>query len=188
MKKNINLLIINKNYLIKFKCRNLKKYEKVIQKAKECYTKFIALFSLNSEDKFSALFEKERIKYLAENEDEIKKERIISQKLLNSTSKSIKIHSLSKVNIVNELKNSSIKNEAAKIDKSCMDNVKNENDQISKNFQNSNESFFLENEKKEIDQKNSQNEENITNFETSLYNDSLNNKTKACFETEMETD
>lgn len=48
-------------------------------------------FSLNSGDSFWNVFEKERIKYLSENEDELKKERILANKLLfqsgNSTTR-----------------------------------------------------------------------------------------------------
>lgn len=59
----------------------------------KCYSKFISLFPSDPEESFLSIFEKKRIKYLTENENEIKKEKLISQKLLSNSSKSNKFQS-----------------------------------------------------------------------------------------------
>lgn len=83
--------------------------------AVKCYSKFISLFSLNSEEQFLSIFEKERVKFLTENEHEIKKEKLISQKLLSSRVKSNKTQSNTESN------NKLIKNEPTKKDNFCGD-------------------------------------------------------------------
>ncbi|RNA17619.1 PC4 and SFRS1-interacting isoform X1 [Brachionus plicatilis] len=130
-------------------CKNFKKSEKVRQIADECFSKFYSLFSINPGDSFSAIFERERIKYLAENEDEIKREKIIAQKLMVTRAKKTSIPLKHSSATKTETNNISITNESATPVVSCMGNAKNEDDQFSKQAKNLNESFSLRDKKKE---------------------------------------
>lgn len=77
-----------------FKCRKYKNSEKVRKQATECFYKFQYMFDIPTGETFWSIFEKEREKYLAENMEELKKERLFANKLQleagTSTSSTIK--------------------------------------------------------------------------------------------------
>ncbi len=57
------------------------KDQKVKHLATECFNKFRYMFPVNQNDSFTSMFEKEREKFLAENIEELKKERAIASQL-----------------------------------------------------------------------------------------------------------
>lgn len=79
------------------KCRKFTNSEIVRNKANECFYKFRYMFEIPQGESFWSIFEKEREKYLAENVEELKKERIFANKLhqeLLNTNKKISLNSV----------------------------------------------------------------------------------------------
>ena len=76
------------------KCRKFKSSEQVRNAASECYSKFVDLFTSESgasgAEAFWSLFEKERSKYLTENEEELKKDRDLASKMFSFERKQLK--------------------------------------------------------------------------------------------------
>ncbi len=72
--------------------RKVTKYkdQKVKNLASECFNKFRYMFLVNQSETFTSMFEKEREKFLAENVEDLKKERAIASQLAEFLSNSNK--------------------------------------------------------------------------------------------------